>query len=83
MLEASVLIFIHLFVHFSLNNVSNDTRWSLDLRWQRADQPIGFYDLKEGVLLRSADPNHKIDWKTFNAIDRTKEAEVFLHKVFM
>ena len=31
---------------FSLENVSDKIRWSLDLRWQRPDKPNGFYGLK-------------------------------------
>ena len=31
---------------FSLNNYSENIRWSLDLRWQVPDKPNGFYGLK-------------------------------------
>ena len=54
--------------------MSNEIRWSLDLRWQRADAPLGFYGLKDGVRLRSSDPNFtSIDWEKFNAKDRNVE----------
>ena len=47
----------------SLPNLSNDIRWSIDLRWQRCDLPVAFHGLKEGVRFRSSvDPAHKIDW---------------------
>ena len=60
---------------FSLNNLSNDIRWSLDLRWQRPDKPVGFYDMKQGIMLRSeANPMSEIDWDKFNNVDRHKEA---------
>ncbi|KAL3873369.1 hypothetical protein ACJMK2_036498 [Sinanodonta woodiana] len=66
-----VLLFNNLVPHRSLPNMSNDVRWSLDLRWQRPDQPFGFYGLKDGVLMRSSkDPNMKIDWDCFDAVDR-------------
>ena len=49
--------------HRSLENFSNKTRWSLDLRWQDPKKPTGFYDLKAPVVMRkSDDPNHKADW---------------------
>jgi len=55
----------------SLMNNSDVIRWSLDLRWQRADRDPGFYDLKEGVRMRSStDPNFVIDWESFNAVSR-------------
>jgi len=56
---------------FSLMNNSDVIRWSLDLRWQRADRDVGFYDLKQGVRMRSStDPNLTIDWESFNALTR-------------
>jgi len=55
----------------SLPNLSQRVRWSLDFRWQRAGEAVGYYGLKEGVRMRSStDPNHKIDWETFDAVDR-------------
>ena len=55
----------------SLNNLSNEIRWSLDLRWQRPDKSVGFHDLKDGVLMRTKDqPDLKIDWDSFNKIER-------------
>lgn len=58
----------------SLPNVSTDIRWSLDLRWQKPSEPIGFYNLKEGVLMRSSkDSDLDINWKSFNNVDRHEE----------
>jgi len=55
----------------SLMNNSDVIRWSLDLRWQRADQDVGFYDLKQGVRMRSStDPKLIIEWESFNKVDR-------------
>ena len=49
--------------HRSLENHSNKTRWSLDLRWQDPKKPTGFYDLKAPVVMRKADdPHFKVDW---------------------
>ena len=70
---------------FSLMNKSDIIRWSLDLRWQRADRDVGFYDLKQGVRLRSStDPNLVIDWDSFNAVvrhDRHKQGPETTWKV--
>ena len=58
-----ILLFNNLIPHRSLNNrTPNVTRWSLDLRWQRNDQPVGFHGLKEGVQFRSADPGFSVDF---------------------
>ena len=55
----------------SLSNLSNKVRWSLDFRWQKAGQPVGYYGLKEGVRMRSStDPDLRIDWEPFDAVDR-------------
>lgn len=51
--------------------MSKAIRWSLDLRWQRPSEPVGFYGLKEGLLMRlSKDPGMKIDWESFDAVNR-------------
>ena len=65
-----------LFPHNSLNNLSKDIRWSLDLRWQNPNQPFGFYGLKKGVVMRSSTgPNLEIDWDSFDNVDHRQEAE--------
>ena len=59
---------------FSLMNNSDVIRWSLDLRWQRADRDVGFYDMKRGVRMRSStDPNFVIDWNSFEAASRARK----------
>lgn len=51
--------------------MSKQIRWSLDLRWIRTGEEAGFYGLKQPVKMRSStDPHMKIDWDTFNAVDR-------------
>lgn len=50
--------------HRSLENYSNKIRWSLDLRWQEPSKPVGFYGLKDPIVMRRAgDPNYKVEWE--------------------
>lgn len=66
--------------HRSLENYSNKTRWSIDLRWQDPKKPTGFYNLKKPVLMRKAnDPNYQIDWsgRHGSAIQRQLQIEGF------
>lgn len=71
-----MLLLNNMIPHRSLNNESNEIRWSLDLRWQRPDKPVGFYDLKDGVLMRTKEqPDFKIDWDTFDSVERHCEAK--------
>ena len=66
----------------SLNNLSEDIRWSLDLRWQRLDEPTGFYGLKQGVqLASSSSPDLRIDWEEFDSKDRHKLQDENVQKV--
>ena len=70
------------FFMFSLSNVSECIRWSLDLRWQKTGQPCGLWGLKDGVRMRSSDPSFKeIDWETFNETDRNKQQFAYLEQV--
>ncbi|XP_005105567.1 uncharacterized protein LOC101849867 isoform X4 [Aplysia californica] len=71
-----MLLINNLIPHRSLNNLSNDIRWSLDLRWQRPDKPVGFYGLKQGIMMRSKkNPIKEIDWNSFNSVDRHTKAD--------
>ena len=56
-------------------------RWSLDLRWQNADKPVGFYGLKDGVRMRSSTGPVEIDWETFDNVDRHAKAKEYVEKV--
>ena len=59
-----LVLFNNCIPHRSLENNSNKTRWSLDLRWQDPSKPTGFFDLKEPVIMRKADdPHYNIDWE--------------------
>ena len=56
---------------FSLPNVSNQVRWSVDLRWQSPHHNYGFYNIQDGVLFRSPDqPSLEPDWEKFFSVDR-------------
>ncbi|CAL1527986.1 unnamed protein product, partial [Lymnaea stagnalis] len=70
-----MLLINNMIPHRSLNNVSDDIRWSVDLRWQNPEKAIGFYGIKDGILMRSEkNPLKEIDWDTFNSVDRYKGA---------
>ena len=65
------MLFNNMIPHRSLPNISDGIRWSVDLRWQRASDPGGLWGLKDGVVMRtSKDPNFKIDWTGFDAVNR-------------
>eukprot|EP00058_Branchiostoma_floridae_P017594 XP_002603083.1 hypothetical protein BRAFLDRAFT_63284 [Branchiostoma floridae] len=52
--------------HRSLENYSDEIRWSLDLRWQDPAKPSGFWGDREHVLMRTAeDPGYKPVWDGF------------------
>ncbi len=72
----SVLLMNNAIPHRSLDNNSDEVRWSLDLRWQRPDKPNGFYSIKDSVLMRSSkDPNHVVDFESFDKVDRHIKAK--------
>ncbi|XP_062502565.1 uncharacterized protein LOC134179645 [Corticium candelabrum] len=59
--------------HRSLENWSNQVRWSLDLRWQDPNKPNGFHGLKDCIVMRKAsDINYKPDWSKFASEDRQR-----------
>ena len=49
-----LLLLNNLIPHRSLPNLSRGIRWSLDLRWQRTEDPNGFHGLKPSVPMKSA-----------------------------
>lgn len=68
-----MVLFNNLIPHQGIPNTSKVIRWSMDLRWQRPSDPIGFYGLKDGILLRSPDqPDLVPDWESFNNVNRNK-----------
>ena len=51
--------------------MSNDVRWSVDLRWQSPRQDFGFYGIQQGVLMRCpGQPDLQPDWDEFFKVDR-------------
>lgn len=69
--------FFSFYNFISLTNLSNNIRWSLDLRWQRPDKPNGFYGIKDSVLMRKeGDPNYKPNWDEFESTDHHSVAKV-------
>ncbi|MCW3052462.1 MAG: phytanoyl-CoA dioxygenase protein 1 isoform [Chthonomonadales bacterium] len=73
--RGSVLLFNQLLPHRSTENLSDSVRWSLDLRWQRPDEPSGFEGVKDCILMRTAhDPNYRPDWEAWSRQNRITDA---------
>ena len=67
----SLLLINQLIPHRSTENFSDRIRWSVDLRWQRPDEPSGFEDVKECILMRTAKvANYQIDWTAWAGKNR-------------
>jgi hypothetical protein len=67
----SLLLINQLIPHRSTENTSDRIRWSVDLRWQRPDEPSGFEDVKECILMRTAKiADYLIDWQAWAAKNR-------------
>jgi len=68
----SVLLLNNLIPHRSLENLSDQIRWSLDLRWQQPDKANGFYGIKDNILMRTArDSSYRPDWDAWNRKNRS------------
>ncbi len=64
-MKVGSVLFIHeLAPHRSLENYSEDVRWSVDLRFQNPRDPAGFHTgLVDPIIMRKAeDPSYKPDW---------------------
>ena len=71
----SLLLINQLIPHRSTENHSDKIRWSVDLRWQRPNEPSGFDDVKECILMRTArDPGYQIDWTGWARQNRIADA---------
>lgn len=71
----SLLLINQLIPHRSTENLSDKIRWSVDLRWQRPDEPSGFEQVKECILLRTArDSHYQIDWSAWARRNRVVDA---------
>lgn len=69
----SVLFLNNLVPHRSLENYSENIRWSLDLRWQDPAKDNGFYGLKPNIPLRmQGQPNYTPDWTKWANTSRTE-----------
>jgi len=78
MKKGSILLLNNLIPHRSTENFSDIIRWSIDLRWQRPDQPSGMEGIKEPILLRTArDQNYRPNWNEWGSRSR----QVGLHDV--
>jgi len=79
--KGSVLFLSNLLPHRSSNNISNDVRWSLDLRFNDFNAPSGYE--KPNILLRKAKgsisnegkegketKHQKIDWESWARLNR-------------
>src|SRR5581483_2652987 len=76
--KGSVLLLNNLIPHRSTENYSDIIRWSIDLRWQRPNEPSGMEGIKEPILMRTAsNPNYRPNWEAW----ATQSRQVGLHDV--
>ena len=67
----SVALLNQLVPHRSLENHSDEVRWSLDFRWQRPDQPSGQEGILDPIVMRRGDdPQFRPDWADWLAAYR-------------
>lgn len=72
-----VLFINQLIPHRSLENHSDVVRWSVDLRWQRPEEPAGWEGIIELLEMRRADdPDFGPDWEVYFS-QRAKAFESF------
>lgn len=71
----SVLFLNQLIPHRSTENLSPHVRWSVDLRWQKPDEPSGFEGIKDCILMRTAkDPDYRVEWHQWARQNRIADA---------
>lgn len=72
--KGSALFLNNIIPHRSMPNRSEGIRWSLDLRWQRGNEPNGFHGLKDSVLMARGDQPYdgSVDWGDWANEDRTQ-----------
>lgn len=73
----SVLLLNQLVPHRSTENLSERIRWSVDLRWQRPDEPTGMEVLAQPVLMRSPQPGFTLDWSDYLGRNRAEKLAGF------
>eukprot|EP00775_Hariotina_reticulata_P001908 gene1908-2241_t len=77
-----VLLFNNLIPHRSLDNLSSDIRWSLDLRWQHPEKPAGAFGVKGVIrMTNSGNPGYQIPWEGWSSIDKRSGSERLLDVV--
>ena len=67
-MKAGSVLFLHQLVpHRSLENLSDDVRWSVDLRFQNPKDEAGFHTgLVDPIIMRkSDDPSYTADWNSW------------------
>ena len=67
-MKVGSVLFLHQLVpHRSLENFSEDVRWSVDLRFQNPKDEAGFHtDLVDPIIMRKSDDlNYKPDWNAW------------------
>jgi hypothetical protein len=75
MKKGSVLFINQLVPHRSTENLSSQIRWSIDLRWQKPEEPSGFEGIKDCILMRTAkDATYRPDWERWAQQNRIKDA---------
>ncbi|KAH3884094.1 phytanoyl-CoA dioxygenase domain-containing protein 1 homolog [Dreissena polymorpha] len=71
-----IVFFNNMTPHRSLPNRSDHIRFAMDLRYQDANKPWGFYGMSKGILLRSpSHPGHVPDWDFYCNQNRYSEIE--------
>ena len=71
--EGSVLFLNNLIPHRSLDNFSDQVRWSLDLRWQNNGLPCGFEPVRNPLKIKDKrDKQFKCDWDQWTKVNRIK-----------
>ena len=69
--EGSVLFLNNLVPHRSLDNFSDQVRWSLDLRWQNNGLPCGFEPSRYPLKIKDKmDEDYKCKWEEWTKHNR-------------
>ncbi len=72
----SVLLLNQLVPHRSTENLSENIRWSVDLRWQRSGDPTGMSTMSSAVRMRGRGVE-RIDWSGYFGVNRAGQLPGF------